>query len=362
MQTPFIEINLSKIEHNAGTITKLCNKHGITVAGVTKGTLGMPEVAQAMLNGGVKWIGESRLDNMERLRKNNIHSPLLLMRSPHMSEIDRTISLADYSLNTEINIIQALSESSLMQNKIHKIILMVDMGDLREGVMPEELLPYAKEIVKMKGVQLAGIGMNLTDLNGTIPNYENNLRLVELAEEVENKCGIKLEYLSAGNSSSMKLLASGKIPERINHFRLGESILLGRETIWREALPDTFQDAFVLSAEIIEKKLKPSVPIGEIGQDAFGNIPIIEDKGMMDRGILNIGRQDVKIDGLIPREEGLYIMGATSDHLIIDMTEVPEYKVGDIISFDLSYSAMLAAMTSPFVKKLLIRNSSSDNK
>lgn len=354
MQTPYITIDLGKLEHNAKTITSLCKSCGIHVAGVTKGTLGMPEVAWAMLRGGVEWIGESRLDNIERLRKNNVNAPFLLVRSPHKSELDRVVDIVDISLNSEYDIINMISEKSLEKGKVHSIIIMVDLGDLREGVLPNDLLPMVKDVLKMKGVRILGIGMNLTDLNGTIPTYENNLHFVELAEEVEDKCKVKLEILSAGNSSSLKLLSEGKLPGRINHFRIGEGILLGRETIYREKLSGTFQDAFTLSAEIIEKKLKPSIPIGEIGQDAFGNIPVPEDKGMMMRGILNIGRQDVSINGLSPRAPYLEVLGATSDHLLIDLTQAPDYKIGDIISFDVNYAALLAAMTSPFVKKWII--------
>lgn len=353
MKTPYISIDLKKIEHNTRTIVNLCNKHGVSVAGVTKGALGMSEVASAMIRGGATWIGESRLDNIERLRKNNINVPFLLIRSPQKSDIERVISLADISLNTEYEIIEALSKASIKNNIVHKIIIMIDLGDLREGIWPNELIPLVKESLKMKGVKIIGLGTNLTDLNGTIPTYENNQQLVELAEEVEDKFNIKLEYLSAGNSSSLKLLESGKIPSRINHFRIGEGILLGRETIYREKFTDTYQDAFILSAEVIEKKLKPSVPIGEIGQDAFGNIPSVEDKGMMTRCILNVGRQDMNVKGLTPRKSNLEILGSTSDHLLVDATNDTDLNVGDVISFDLNYSALLTSMTSPFVKKII---------
>jgi len=354
MQTPYITIDLKKIEHNARTIMTLCKKHGITAAGVTKGVLGMPEVAEAMIRGGVSWIGESRLMNMERLRDNNVNVPFLLMRSPHLSEVDRVVSLADVSLNSEYEIIEALSEASVNQGKVHKIILMVDLGDLREGIWPDEVMPLVENVIQLEGVKLIGLGTNLTDLNGTIPTYENNQQLVVLAEQVETQFGIELDYLSAGNSSSLKLLESGELPKRINHFRIGEGILLGRETVNREIWPETYQDAFLLSAEVIEKKLKPSVPIGDIGQDAFGNIPVVEDKGMMVRSILNVGRQDTKVEGLCPLNGKVEILGATSDHLLMDFTRDESLNVGDIVSFQLNYGAMLASMTSPYVKKIIV--------
>lgn len=354
MQTPYITINLKKIEQNTRAIVDLCGKSGISVTGVTKGTLGNPEVARAMLRGGAICIGESRLINMERLKKGGINAPFLLMRSPHKSEIERVVKLSDISLNTEYEIMEELSNESIKQGKIHNVIIMVDTGDLREGIWPDDLIPIVKDVSRMRGINILGLGTNLTDLNGIIPTYENNKFFVDIAEEAEEKCNLKFKYLSAGNSSSLELLSSGKIPERINHFRIGEGILLGRETISREPFPGTCQDAFELCAEIIEKKTKPSMPIGEAGQDAFGNVPVFEDKGMMSRIILNIGRQDMNYDGITPKNIKLQKLGASSDHLLVDATKEQNLKIGDIVPFDVNYAAMLAAMTSPYVDKVLI--------
>lgn len=354
MKTPAITIDTVKIEHNARTIAALCQSHGITLTGVTKGSLGMPEVARAMLRGGVEWIGESRIDNIRRLKAGGISAPFLLMRSPHLTEIETIVQETDISLNSDITVVKALSDVALKMGKVHQIILMVDLGDLREGFWPSDLLNAVGEILIMKGVDIIGLGTNLTDLNGTIPTMENNLQLIELADAVEMKFGLRMKYLSAGNSSSLKLLASGRLPKRINHFRLGEGILLGRETIAREIIPETWQDAFTLSAEVIESKQKPSVPVGELGQDAFGNVPVIVDKGMMNRSILNVGRQDTVPEGLTPRDSRLIVIGATSDHMVLDTTAAPDIKTGDLIEFDMTYGALLCGMTSPFVEKRIV--------
>ncbi len=353
MNTPQMTIDLRKVEHNTRTIFQMCNNDNIALAGVTKGTLGMPEVANAMIRGGVTWLAESRLANIRRLKSHGIETPVILIRSPHLSEIDSVVDLVDVSFNTEFKVIQALSEASIRKNTIHKIVIMVDLGDLREGVWPNELHDILEKTLPLRGVHVIGLGTNLTDLNGVIPTTENNQKLVDLADDMEQAFGIKFELLTAANSSSIKLLESGGIPAGINHFRIGEGIMLGCETISREKIPGAYQDAFVLTGEIIEKKRKPSVPVGDLGQDAFGNIPVIEDKGMMLRGILNIGRQDTNIAGLIPRDANIKIIGACSDHLVIDITEADYLEVGDMVSFDLEYSAFLAAMTSPFVSKVV---------
>lgn len=352
MKTPYISIDLSKIEQNARTVVEQCQIHGIQVVGVSKGVLGNENVVTSMKKGGISWVGDSRLLNIEYMREKGIEGPFLLMRSPHLSEIERVVAVADCSLNTEWEVLQSLSDAAVRMNRVHQVIVMVDMGDLREGILPEDVMAFMGAAIQLKGIKVVGMGMNLTDLNGTMPTVENNAAFLALVRAVEQEYGICLTYLSAGNSSSQQLLSDGGIPVGINQFRVGEGILLGKETIQRKDWPGTHQDAFRLVAEVIECKRKPSVPTGELGQDAFGNTPVIEDKGVQLRAILNIGRQDIQPDGLIPEDTDITIIGATSDHLVVDCTHTERpIKVGDFIGFQMTYGALLMAMTSPFVEK-----------
>lgn len=357
MKTPYVEIDIYKIENNSREIVNQCKNSGIEVVGVSKGVLGHTEIVKAMLRGGISWIGDSRLLNIEKMKTNGIKAPFMLMRSPHLSEVKRVIENVDCSLNSEIQILRALSKEAIECCKIHSVIIMVDMGDLREGIMPEDLFDFIGEAISLEGIKILGLGMNLTDLNGTIPTFENNNEFLNLAKRIEEAYQIKFEILSAGNSSSQILLEEGGVPNGINQFRIGEGILLGKETISRKDWPNTYQDAFKLVAEVIECKRKPSVPIGKLGQDAFGNSPIIDDKGIMLRGILNIGRQDIDPGGLIPVDNSISVIGATSDHTIIDLTCLDNsVQVGDFLVFQMSYSAMLTAMTSPYVGKYINSN------
>jgi len=356
MSRPFVTIDLEKIEHNARTITRLCGKYGIEVTGVTKVTCGMPQVGKAMLRGGVTAIGESRMENILRLKANGVNAPYMLLRIPPLSAVEDIVTSVDISLNSELSVIAALSEAAHRRGLIHKIIIMVDLGDLREGVWPDDLLPMAREIMELPGVRIVGLGANLSCYGGVMPSEENMGRLVAYARDMEGHLGIQLQYVSGGNSSALNLIASGKMPQGINHMRIGEGILLGRETVKRSPWPGTHQDAFLLNAEVIELKEKPSIPIGETGEDAFGRKPVFEDKGEMLRAILNIGREDVDVAGMAPDDERLSILGASSDHLLVDVTASgDEVRLGDDLRFGLNYSALLAAMTSMYVEKRPLR-------
>ncbi len=357
MSGPVISVDLDKIENNAKTLITFCQKKNITITGVTKVTCGMPQVARAMIWGGVTSIGESRIENIHRLRASGIHHPFMLLRIPPLSGVDEIVASVDISLNSELSVIQKLAQAAVKRGLIHNILLMIDLGDLREGIWPDDLIPLVHEVVTMRGIKIAGLGTNLTCYGGIVPTRENMQELVDYAKQIESRFNLKLKYISGGNSSSLKLLADGKMPKEINHLRIGEAILLGRETVNREKWPGTHQDAFMLSAEVIEVKIKPSMPIGQISQNAFGEEPVFEDKGDITRAILNVGREDVNVEGLTLLDNSLSILGASSDHLLLNVTPAkPKIKLGDRIKFFPNYAALLSSMTSAYVEKKLLNH------
>ena len=352
MTTPRITIDLDKIEHNARTIVGLCQAHDIEVCGVTKATCGHPEVAKAMLRGGVTMIADSRLENIQRLRAAGIDTSFMLLRIPALSTVDTVVEAADVSLNSEPGVLEALSNAALRLGRTHDVILMVDLGDLREGVWPADLIPLVRTASGFSGIRIKGLGTNLACFGGVVPSEENMHQLLELSVEVEQTFGLGLELISAINSSGLELIAAGKMIKRINHARIGEAILLGRETTKRKPWPDTYQDAFLIHAEVLEINRKPSQPLGERSEDAFGGLAQFQDRGKKLRALLNLGREDVDVAGIVPCEPDVDILGASSDYLVVDVsTAARTIRVGDKLAFAPNYSALLAAMTSEYVKK-----------
>jgi predicted amino acid racemase len=352
MAHPYITIDLDKIEHNTRTIVGLCKQHGITVTGVTKGTCGHPEVAKAMLRGGVSAIGDSRMQNIYRLKTAGIRTSYMLVRVPPLSDVDAVVELVDLSLNSELAVLAGLADAARRRRRVHEVIIMADLGDLREGVWPDDLVPFVREAHKLVGIHLVGLGTNLGCFGGVVPSEDNMNQLLKQAREIETTFDLALTWISGANSSALEFIAEGRMPKRINHARIGEAILLGRETTHRRSWPDTFQDAFVLHAEVLELKQKPSVPLGERTEDAFGRHPDFEDRANMARALLNVGREDIDVEGLVPTDPRVRILGASSGYLVVDVTPtVGAVRVGDELSFSLNYGALLAAMTSEYVNK-----------
>jgi predicted amino acid racemase len=352
MVYPYLTIDLDKIEENARAIVALCRECDIEVTGVTKGVCGHPEIAKAMLRGGVTSIGDSRFENIHRLKSGGVDAHCMLLRVPPLSGVDDVLASADLSLNSELSVLAGLSEASERLGKVHDVIVMVDLGDLREGVWPDDLVSFVQATLRLPNIRLAGLGTNLACFGGVVPTEANMTRLVELAREVETASGRTLDLISGANSSGLELIAAGRMPKQVNHARIGEAILLGRETMRRRPWPGTFQDAFVLRAEVIERKRKPSLPIGERSEDTFGELPAFEDRGDRQRALLNVGREDVHVEGLVPLDPDIAILGASSGYLVVDVTEASsDVEVGAELAFSLEYGALLRAMTSEYVKK-----------
>ena len=351
MSAPRLEIDLDKIHHNALTLVRRLARHGISVSGVTKASLGSPQIARTLLHAGVCALGDSRIENIETMRAARVGAPMTLIRTPMLSQARRVVAGADISFNTEIDVIDGLSSAASEAGVVHGIVLMVELGDLREGIMPGDLKEFVRRVLRFPNILLKGIGSNLACASGVVPDARNMAELSALADSVDASFGPLLETISGGNSASLGWALSGADTGRVNNLRLGEAIMLGREPLHREAIRGLHTDAVLLVAEVIEAKRKPSRPWGEIGQTAFGGKARSEDCGPVDRILLAVGHQDTDPSGL-DSPAGIEILGASSDHLIAH-SGVHEVVVGDEISFQPNYAALMRAMTSPFVAKQL---------
>ncbi|MCL2559890.1 MAG: ornithine racemase Orr [Turicibacter sp.] len=351
---PKIVVNLKKLETNLRFLTDKIKAHDLSIMAITKVHCADPQMIQVFEQvTDIEYFGDSRLENLKSYQDSAKKKALIRIVMP--SEVTDTVRYADLSFHSELKTLQLINEAAEKQNKIHGVLLMFDLGDLREGFFEEEsLLQAADEVLAMSHVNLVGLGTNLMCYGGVIPSEENLARLVALKEQIESKHGIALEMISGGNSSSLHLLEDDQqqVPEGITNLRIGEAYLLGRETAFQGDIVGTYQDVFTLEVEIVELKEKPSYPIGQLGPDAFGNKPVFEDKGIRLRGVLAIGRQDVDITNIYPLDTSLEIVGASSDHLIVDFTDADgDYKVGDVVAFNVEYGALLSAFTSKYVTK-----------
>ena len=363
-QYPQLEFDLALLRSNADAVISRCRGMGIRVCGVIKGVDGLPEAARVLRAAGAAELGTSRLEQVAKCRAAGVPGPWLLIRIPGLTELPDVVALCETSLQSEWPTLLALEEECLRQNKTHRVIVMTDLGDLREGFWDKkELVDVCERVERdLPHVHLAGIGVNLTCYGSTKPTPEKMNELVGLARQVEQRIGRKLEIVSGGATSSFTLVHWGTMPAGVNHLRIGEDILLGKDlqVDWGIRDMDYLRmDALTLRAEVVEVKDKPTYPIGEFAIDAFGRKPVYEDRGIRRRAILALGRADVgELESLIPREPGLTVIGGSSDHCIVDVEDCPRrLQVGDIVEFSLCYSHMLYA-TARSDMRIIFKNQS----
>lgn len=349
MTGPRIEVRLDCLRHNAEVLVRRLAGRGIAVCGVTKATLGSPEVAAELVAAGVTSIGESRIENVERLRTAGVTTPIALVRAPLPSQVERVVAAADLSLNTELEVIAALSAAAVQQGRRHGVVLMVELGDLREGILPADVEPVAATTLRLPGVVLRGIGTNLACQSGVVPDERNMAELSALATRLEARLDTGLEIVSGGNSANLAWAFSTPTPGRVNHLRLGEAILLGCEPSRRLPIDGLRTDVFTVIGEIIESKAKPSVAWGDVAETAFGAPTPATAAGTTTRVLVGLGRQDTDPAGLTS-PPGTTVLGASSDVVVLDAGDACP-PVGAEVRFGVGYGALLAAMTSPFVRR-----------
>jgi len=357
VSSPRIEVDLDLIGENAQELVRRTAARGVSVTAITKAMCGLPALGRVFLEAGVVTLGDSRVENIERLRADGIDAPIVLIRSALVSEVERVVVAADTSCATEIEIVELLSAAAARADRVHGIMLMVELGDLREGIMPCDMPDAIARCLALPNIEVRGIGTNLACRNGVVPDDRNLGELSDLAASIEAQFGITLDVVSGGNSSSLGWLESTAKLGRIDNLRLGESILLGRDPLRGSPIPGLHQDAATIFAEVIESKHKPRRAWGERAQSTFAppaDAPsaeatsVGEDHGW--HSLLAIGHQDTDpLDLSAP--PGLQIIGASSDHLVV----ASEHRLGlgSEIAFGPGYSALARAMSSLTLRSII---------
>lgn len=355
MHYPLLEIHTQKIARNAKIILELCRRNGIEPAAVSKGYNAIDAITDAIVEAGFRTVGSSRLPHLQAVRQRGYPVATLMLRLPMPSEIAAVVDCADISLNSEPAVAALLDAEAKRQGKRHALIWMRDLGDLREGIFDARMFVETACRIEREfpHLHLLGVGTNLSCYGSVVPTYENLSELVANAREIERSIGRKLDVISGGGTTSLPLLLSGRMPEGINHLRIGGAIPLRSEFAQLEALSN---ETLILKAEIVEIGEKPTHPVGVLGVDCFGNVKEYEDRGTRRRALLAAGAFDVgNSDKLLPVDPGVRILGCSSDHMIADIHDSQHaYRLGDTVAFTLLYQAMLFATANPLVRKQVI--------
>jgi len=353
----YLTLNRTKLKDNFQLLKGMFEENDISWGVVSKLLCGNRKFLEELINLGVKEIHDSRISNLAKIKEINPEIQTVYVKPVSKRNIAKMVKYADVSLNSELTTIKWISEEALKQEKTHKIIIMVETGDLREGVMGDHLLEFYAQIFELPNIEIIGLGTNLNCLNGVMPSTDKLIQLSLYKQIIELKFNKKIPWVSAGTSVTIPLMLHKQLPKGINHFRIGETLYFGVDLFEEKVIDGMHGDVFELNAEIIEMQEKPLLPSGTLAANPQGETIEIDQQlyGKSSfRAILDIGLLDVDPKYLIPEDGEFEILGASSDMLILNLGTNPKgYKVGDLIKFNLKYMGALGILNSSYVDKVI---------
>lgn len=354
----YITLNAKKLKDNYTRLDKLFAKEKIQWAVVTKLLCGNRTFLQEVINLGIKQLCDSRVSNLRSIKQLAPDIETIYIKPPPARSIPEIVRYADISLNTELRTLKLISNEAIKQNKTHKVIIMIELGELREGVMRDDLIEFYKNVFTLPNIEIIGIGTNLTCLYGILPNHDKLIQLSLYKQLIEAKFNKSIPLVSGGSSVSIPLILQKLLPSGINHFRVGETLFLGTDVYHDTTLKGMHNDIFRLYAEIIELTEKPTRPMGEMGTNVEGHsfdFSDSENGQTSRRAILDLGLLDVESKHLHPVDKLIEFAGSSSDMIVIDLGKNErKYKTGDLIEFRLDYMGALRIMNSRYIEKRVV--------
>ncbi len=354
----FITLDRNKLRENFSHLNGLFQKKGIEWAIVTKMLCGHEAYLQEVIDLGIQEICDARISNLKKVKKLKPEIQTVYIKPPAKRSIKDVVKYADASFNTELETIKLLSAEAVKQDRLHKVIIMIELGDLREGVMGTRLVEFYGSIFELPNIKVTGIGSNLNCLHGVMPSQDKLIQLSLYKQLIEAKFDRQIPWVTGGTSVVIPLIYTHQLPVGINHFRVGETLYFGADLVNGSVIEGMHHDVIKLYAEVIEITKKPKVPIGNMEANPSGEMYEINtaDYGKSShRAILDLGLLDISTDYLIPEDQDFEFVGASSDMLVIDLDDNDQgYKVGDLIPFDLKYMGALTLLNSDYIDKKVI--------
>lgn len=351
----YVKLYRSELRHNYEFLDSLFKKNGIKWGITTKLLCGNRDFINEVTNLGVGEVHDSRISNLRVVKNIDPETVTIYIKPPPKDTIPELIQYADISLNTELSTMHELSEEAVRQDKIHKVIIMIEMGDLREGVMRDDLVDFYEKVFRLPGLEVVGLGTNLNCLHGVMPDGDKLIQLALYKQIIELRFKKKIPLVSGGTTVTIPLLLNKQLPNGINHFRVGEALFFGKDLFTDGVIEGMSDQVLELFTQIIEISEKPVVPTGDLGTNPQGKTVEIDEENYGKtayRAIVDIGTLDIQPNYLIPVNDDISITDASSDMLILDVGENPEnYKVGDKIRFKLKYMGALGLMSSDYIEK-----------
>ncbi|MDV6374753.1 alanine racemase [Deinococcus arenicola] len=355
----YLTLDRSKLQANFDHLQELFTSHDIDWGITTKLLCGNKLFLNEVIRLGHLELLDSRISNLRAIKELSPEAQTVYIKPPASALIEDLVKWADVSFNTELATIRAISAEAVRQDRQHLIIIMIEMGDLREGVLREDIVAFYEQVFQLPNIKIIGIGTNLNCLNGVMPSEDKLIQLGLYKKIIELTNNVDIQWISAGTTVTIPLLKAGGLPQAINHFRIGEALFFGQDLVAEDTFAGMHDDVLELHAQIIELAEKPTTPSGTLGKNPFGVTAEAESNGSTShRAILDVGYLDISPQYLEPVDERLEVIGGSSDMLVLNVGDNEAgLKVGSYVKFRLKYMGALHLMNSTYIDKFVVDES-----
>ncbi len=356
-----LQIHTDRIIGNIKKLNEFLKPRGIEWTLVTKILNGYkPALEKILMDPSITQIhsiGDSRISNLKIIKEIKPDIVTMYIKPPAINQAKNVIDCADISLNTSLETIRELNKEAGKKGKIHRIIIMIEMGELREGVVRENILNFYEQVFQLENISVIGIGTNLGCMYGVEPTFDKLIQVSLYNQLIESRFGVNLEMVSSGSSISLPLISMNKIPKGVTHFRIGEAAFLGVSPYDGKKFRNLSNNAFTFEAEIVELEKKEVVPDGNIGDGAVG---ITADYNQVQydesyRAIVDFGELDVDHTNLLLKDKTVNFVGTTSDMTVYDLGQKSsKYRVGHQLHYSPNYMAVARLTNSKYMTKTIL--------
>lgn len=304
---------------------------------------------------GTHSIADSRISSLRTIKNIDNDIVTMYLKPPAKSMIKNVIRYADISLNTDFQTINLLNQEAKNQDVIHQIIIMIELGELREGVVRNRFLDFYEKVFNLSNIKVIGLGTNLGCMYGIEPTFDKLIQLCLYEQLIETRFNQNLELVSGGSSITLPLLKQKKVPEGVNHLRVGEAVFLGTSPLEQKKFMNLSTNAFEFVGNIVELQKKENQPDGIMGSGNVGHVETMDEEEILKeeyKALLDFGVIDVDSTNLTPKNRQAQFLGTTSDLTVYSLgLDISKYQKEKLMHFKPNYMAVARLMNSKFIKK-----------
>lgn len=324
------EVDLGALEENIKNI-KSCIQGGAKWCAVVKADAyghGAIAVARKAVEQGASYLAVAVLSEAITLREAGFTLPILILGA---SPVEESGTLVDYDITQAVFTVEqakALSAAAVERGKIAKVHLKVDTGMSRIGVRPEMAGEFAKGISEMPNIKLEGMFSHFALADAVDKTYAHmQLDKFKLAISKVEAAGVHIEIKHIANSAAIL-----EMPE--THFDMVRAgiILYGLWPSDEVKHVIDLKPIMQLKAKVVYLKTLHAGESISYGctftaerESRIGTLPLGYADGYTR---LFTGKAQVEFAGKRAPIAGRICM----DQCMVDLTDIPEIKQGDVVT------------------------------